>query len=67
MIVEILWFVDGFTNVTMHMTRSSWKTKKQGLYSSQKAERCEGLVRDFTDFIFEDDNANVRNGYGGDL
>ncbi|PFV35958.1 hypothetical protein COL01_06405 [Bacillus thuringiensis] len=59
-----LWFVDGFTNVAMRMTRSPYKNKKKSHYFS-KGGTMWGLVRDFTDFIFGNDDSDGANGYGG--
>lgn len=59
-----LWFVDHYSNVAMRMTRSSYKNKKQERYFSSGGTMW-GLIRDFTDFINGNDNANGRNGYGG--
>ncbi|PFU84658.1 hypothetical protein COK91_03140 [Bacillus cereus] len=59
-----LWFVDGCTNVEMRMTRNSYKNKKQCQYFSRGGTMW-GLVRDFTDFIFGNDNSDGINGYDG--
>uniref|UniRef100_UPI003F495B9A hypothetical protein n=1 Tax=Bacillus multifaciens TaxID=3068506 RepID=UPI003F495B9A len=61
---KTLWFVDHFTNVAMRMTRNDHKTQVQKMNFSSGGTMW-GLVRDFTDFIYGNDNANGRNGYGG--
>ncbi|RAN86703.1 hypothetical protein B5P41_27955 [Bacillus sp. SRB_28] len=59
-----LWFVDHYSNVSMRMTRSSYKNKKQERYFSSGGTMW-ALIRDLTDFIYGNDNPNGRNGYGG--
>ncbi|PGC57841.1 hypothetical protein COM24_05550 [Bacillus toyonensis] len=59
-----LWFIDHGTNVPMRMTRSSYMNKKQE-HNFSGGGTMWGLIRDFTDFIFGNDNSNGRNGYGG--
>lgn len=59
-----LWFVDNYSNVAMRMTRSPYKNKKQERYFSNGGTMW-ALIRDFTDFIYGDDNSNGNNGYGG--
>lgn len=61
---KTLWFIDGFTHVAMRMTRSPYKNKKQERNFS-KGGTMWGLVRDFTDFIFGNDDSDGENGYGG--
>lgn len=52
------------TTIPMRMTRSSYKNKKQCRYFSSGGTVW-GLIRDFPDFIFGNDNSNGRNGYAG--
>ncbi|MED3026178.1 MULTISPECIES: hypothetical protein [Bacillus cereus group] len=61
---KTLWFLDHYTNVSMRMTKSEHKTKVQKMNFSSGGTMW-GLVRDFTDFIYGNDNSNGRNGYGG--
>lgn len=57
-------FVDHYTNVSMNMTRVDYKTKIQKKYFSSGGTMW-GLVKDFTHFIYGNDNSNGLNGYGG--
>lgn len=57
-------FVDHYTNVAMNMTRSDHKTKIQKMHFSSGGTMW-GLVKDFTHFIYGNDDSNGLNGYGG--
>lgn len=60
-----LWYIDSYTGVPLHMQKgSSHKNNKQYYYFSGGGT-LQGLVNDFKDFIYGDDDANHNNGYGG--
>lgn len=60
-----LWFTDQYTNLPMIMEPETvGKTREQRKRFSSGGTMW-GLVNDFRDFIFGDDDANHNNGYGG--
>lgn len=59
-----LFFIDHYTNVAMSMNRSSRVTKIQE-YNFSSGGTMFGLIKDFTHFIYGNDNSNGLNGYGG--
>ncbi|MEH0979252.1 hypothetical protein AB1I92_07720 [Bacillus mobilis] len=61
---KTLYFIDHYTNVAMSMNRSSRVTKVQE-YNFSSGGTMLGLIKDFTHFIYGNDNSNGLNGYGG--
>ena len=60
-----LWFIDHYTGVPLKMVKGeTYKTRKQERYFSSGGTMW-GLVNDFKDFIYGDDDSNHNNGYGG--
>lgn len=60
-----LYFIDHYTGVPLKMIKnSSHKTTKHQQYFSSGGTMW-GLVNDFKDFIYGDDDSNHNNGYGG--
>lgn len=60
-----LYFVDHYTGVPLKMTKGTGhKTLKHQQYFSSGGTMW-GLVNDFKDFIYGDDDSNHNNGYGG--
>jgi len=60
-----LYFVDHYTGMPLKMIKgSAHKTTKHQQYFSSGGTMW-GLVNDFKDFIFGDDDSNHNNGYGG--
>lgn len=60
-----LYYVDHYTGVPLKMIKgSAHKTLKHGQYFSSGGTMW-GLINDFKDFIYGDDNSNHNNGYGG--
>lgn len=60
-----LYFVDHYTGMPLKMIKgSAHKTTKHQQYFSSGGTMW-GLINDFKDFIFGDDDSNHNNGYGG--
>lgn len=62
---RMLYFVDHYTGVPLKMKKdSSHKTSQHDQYFSSGGTMW-GLINDFKDFIYGDDDSNHNNGYGG--
>lgn len=60
-----LWYIDHYSGVPLKMVKgTAYKTEKQSRYFSSGGTMW-GLVNDFKDFIYGDDDSNHNNGYGG--
>lgn len=60
-----LYFVDHYTGVPLKMVKgTTYKTRAHEQYFSSGGTMW-GLINDFKDFIYGDDDSNHNNGYGG--
>lgn len=61
----ILWYTDDYTGEPIVMPPGQQGMTRDQKHSFSHGGTMWGLVQDFRDYIFGDDNANHNNGYGG--
>ncbi|MDB5056140.1 MAG: hypothetical protein JWM44_4190 [Bacilli bacterium] len=60
-----LWYIDVYYDVPLHMIKDQKHQSRQHEKYFSGGGTMWGLMNDFKDFIYGDDDANHNNGYGG--